>query len=81
MTTARCVNRAGAYVDADSAGIRLDVTAPATIWHGGHDQARGVDAARVVVSANTSTIAAAWSGFHDPVSPIVEYDWSVGTSR
>jgi len=77
VTTVRCVNGAGAYVDMDSDGVQLDVTAPdtdeAVIRHTAH-------AVHVDVQAVGDTLHASWAGFRDPESPVVAFAWAVGTA-
>jgi len=77
VTTVRCVNGAGAYVDLDSDGFTADTTPPSmdgvTIRHAVHD-------VHVAAQPDADTISASWSGFSDDLSALESFSWSIGTA-
>ena len=77
VTTVRCINGAGAYVDRDSDGFVVDTTpADADGAVVNHDS-YGVTATH---SSDATAIEAAWFGFADLESGVLSYSWSIGTS-
>jgi hypothetical protein len=72
--TVRATNGSGVPVTVTSDGVTVDNTDPlgGTVADGA-----GAD---IDFQASTSTLSANWSGFSDPESGIVGYQWAVGTS-
>jgi len=72
--TVRATNGVGLQTVATSNGVLVDATAPAA---GGVRDGPGAD---IDVQTSTTTIEANWSGFSDPQSGIVQYEWAIGTT-
>ena len=77
VTSVRCVNQAGATSTLASDGFFVDTSPPGTasaaLFHTVHHLA-------ITAQADTGVLHASWSGFVDPQSDIVAFDWSIGTT-
>ena len=77
VSSARCVNGAGAYSDIDSDGFIVDTTPPDV---GSVDIRHAVHNVYARFQTDTGTLSASWVGFDDSLSKVTAYAWSIGTT-